>query len=760
MKTFIKWLLLVAVFSVNAQNSVSGKITDMLNNPLADVQINTPELHRGTTSKEDGTFILKNIPKRKIKINFSYLGYRTVSKIIDFSSENIVLNIQLKETAFKMDEVIISAPFNKLQSENVMKIERLSAKAIQKTGATTLAEGITNIAGVSQISTGASIGKPVIRGLSGNRVLVYTQGIRLENQQFGGEHGLGINDAGISSVEVIKGPASLLYGSDALGGVLYLNPEKFASDNDQEINFSHRYFGNTLGTNTSIGAKLSKENWKFLARGTYVNHSDYKIPTEERVTNTRFNERDFKTGVAYSKNSFTSEIRYNFNRSNLGLPEEGIGEQSTSKSLLEPYQVIDNHILSSHNHFFIGDSKLDLDLGYTFNDRQEFEEHHDHDEGEVDHDEDEHDEDHEEEGEEAALRMKLKTFSYNAKYHFPKIGNVEILSGVQGLHQTNTNFGEELLIPNATINDFGVFTTANYSWNKNSLQAGVRYDTRNIDTERHEISHEGDLHIFEAIDKSYNSFTTSLGFKTAITDNFTARINVASGFRAPNLAELSSNGVHHGTGRFEKGNNNLTNEKNTQFDLSLEYKTEHIELFANGFYNQLNDYIYISPTGEIEDEAPVFEYLQEDAKLYGGEFGFHLHPHPLDWLHLESSFETVIGEQDNGNYLPLIPANSWKNTLRTEFDVKKWLQQGYASLTLKSTFSQNNVSQFETKTPSYNLLNFGFGGDITINDIKFSANLSANNILDKKYIDHLSRLKADGILNQGRNIVLGINFKI
>ncbi|MCL7763501.1 TonB-dependent receptor [Polaribacter sp. Z014] len=735
MKTLITLLLLVAGFSVNAQNSISGKITDIDNNSLADVQINTPELHKGTTSKEDGTYVLKNIPNGKIKINFSYLGFKTVSKIIDFNTRNVSLDIQLKETAFKMDEVIISAPFNKLQSENVMKIERLSAKSIQKTGATTLAEGITNIAGVSQISTGASIGKPVIRGLSGNRVLVYTQGIRLENQQFGGEHGLGINDAGISSVEVIKGPASLLYGSDALGGVLYLNPEKFASENDKEINFSHRFFGNTLGTNTSIGAKLSSESWKFLARATYANHSDYKIPTDERITNTRFNEKDFKTGIGYSKNNFTSEIRYNFNRSQLGLPEDGIGEQSTSKTLLDPYQIVDNHILSSHSHFFLGDSKLDLDLGYTFNDRQEFEE-----------------------GDEAALRMKLKTFSYNGKYHFPKIGCVEILSGVQGLHQTNTNFGEEILIPDATINDFGIFTTANYSWNKNSLQAGIRYDNRNINTERHELSEDGDVRIFEAIDKSFNSFTTSLGYKASLTDKITTRINIASGFRAPNLAELTSNGVHEGTNRFEKGNNDLTNEQNFQFDLSLEYKTEHIELFANGFYNKINDYIYISPTGTIEDGNPVYNYLQEDAKLYGGEFGFHLHPHPLDWLHLESTFETVIGEQDNGNYLPLIPANSWKNTLRTEFNIQNWLQQGYASLTLKSTFSQNKVSEFETYSPSYNLLNFGFGGDIKINNIKFSTSVSANNILNKKYIDHLSRLKADGILNQGRNIVLGINF--
>ncbi len=758
MKTFIKLLFFIAIYSANAQNSISGKITDLENNPLYQVEVQTPELHKGTISLEDGTYILKNIPNGKIKITFSYLGFKTVSKIININSDT-TLNIKMQESPFKMDEIIVSTPFNKLQSENVMKVERLSIKSIQKLGTTTLSEGITNIAGVSQISTGASIGKPVIRGLSGNRVLVYTQGIRLENQQFGSEHGLGINDAGINSIEVIKGPASLLYGSDALGGVLYINPEKFALQNTNNVNFSQRFFSNTLGTNSSLAYKTSNENWKFLARGTFASHSDYKTPNNQRVTNTRFSEKDFKTGVGFSKNNFSSELRYNYNKSKLGLPEEGITEQSKSKTLLEPYQEIDNHILSSHNHFFFGNSKLDIDLGYTFNDRQEFEEHEEHD----DHGKTTQlraEEDHHEGHEEAALRMKLKTFTYNVKYHFPKIGNFEILSGVQGLHQTNKNFGEEILIPNARVNDFGIFTTANYTWNKNTIQAGIRFDNRNINTERHEITHENDTHIFEVVDKSYNSFTTSLGLKTAITNNLTSRINFSTGFRAPNLAELASNGVHHGTNRFEKGNSNLINEKNTQIDVSLEYKSEHFEIFTNGFYNHLNDYIYITPTNQIEDGEAVFTYIQENAKLYGGEFGFHLHPHPLDWLHLESTFETVVGKQNNGNYLPLIPANTWRNTFRTEFTVNNWLQQGYSSLTLESVSTQDNVSTFETPSANYNLLNFGLGGEIILRNIKFTTNFSINNLLNKKYIHHLSRLKSDQILNQGRNIVLGVNFNL
>ncbi len=760
MKNIINFLLFIGATAVCAQNSISGIITDIENQPLLGVEVYSEQLHKGTVTDENGNYTLHNIPNGKVTINITFLGFKNVSKEFTLNNENIKFNLQLEEAVFKIDEVIISTPFNKLQSENVMKVERLSARALQKIGATTLSEGITNIAGVSQISTGTSIGKPVIRGLSGNRVLVYTQGIRLENQQFGGEHGLGINDAGIAGIEVIKGPASLLYGSDALGGVLYIQPEKFAPENTTKLSVNQRYFSNTLGTNTSVGLTSSLKNWQFLARGTYAQHADYKTPSY-RVTNTRFKEKDLKLGIGFHEKNFSSELRYNFNNAKLGLTE-GIGEQTKETHFETPYQDIDNQIISLHNHVFFKNSKLDIDLSYTINNRKEFEDHHEH-EHEEDHeheheDEDEHDEHHEEE---AALNMKLKTFSYNTKYHFPKFGKFELLLGAQGLHQTNTNFGEELLIPNATVNDFGVFTTANYELNAHtSLQAGFRYDNRAIATERHEVAHEDEIHIFEAIDKAFTSFTASFGAKTTLFNTITTRLNIASGFRAPNLAELTSNGVHHGTNRFEVGNNTLVNEKNLQFDLSLDYNSEHFELFANGFYNNIHNYIYLSPTGEIEEDAPVYTYLQENAKLYGGEFGFHLHPHPLDWLHLESSFETVIGKQDNGNYLPLIPANTLKNTLRTEFSNKKWLPNGYASISLHSFFKQHHISEFETSTPAYNLVNLGVGGDIIINKYTFTTSLTVTNLFDKEYINHLSRLKADTIFNQGRNIVLGINFTI
>ena len=238
-------------------------------------------------------------------------------------------------------------------------------------------------------------------------------------------------------------------------------------------------------------------------------------------------------------------------------------------------------------------------------------------------------------------------------------------------------------------------------------------------------------------------------------------MNLATGFRAPNLAELTSNGVHEGTNRYEIGNPNLEHEQNLQTDISMEYKYKHIEFFVNGFYNAVKDFIFIEPNGEVIGQDDVFVYQQENAELYGGEIGFHLHPHPLDWLHFESSFETVIGKQNNGKYLPLIPANSFANTIRIEpKSTQNRLNNQYAYITLKSVFDQDNVGDFENSSKGYNLVNLGIGGDALVFNTSLSVRISAQNIFDKTYISHLSRLKTDGIANIGRNISLAVNIPL
>ncbi|GHC52087.1 TonB-dependent receptor [Ulvibacter litoralis] len=720
-------LLCLSISGASAQSILSGKITNQQTNEPLVATVYFPKLEKGAVSDFDGTYSIINIPKGTYTVVYSLQGYATLSQKISFSeSETTTLDVQMTESAVEIEEVIISTPFHKLQSDNVMKVERVAVNDLNSKGAVTLADGITNIPGVSSISTGIGIGKPVIRGLSSNRVLTYTQGIRLENQQFGDEHGLGINEAGIESVEVIKGPASLLYGSDALGGVLYINPEKFAHRNETHADVQSSYFSNTLGTATTIGVKTSGEKLKFLARGAYAAHSDYETGSEYKVTNTRFNEKDLKAGLQYQGSMLKSTLRYNYNRSNIGIPEE-LGEQSSSKELLDPYQEIDNHILSWENKLFFEKSSLDVKVGYTFNDRREFEE-------EVT----------------PALQLKLNTFNYDAKYYLPDFGQFETIVGVQGMFQKNENFGEEVLIPDATVTDIGVMGTTHYHLENIDLQGGIRFDHRAIESEA--VGEASEQEYIPAIDRDFTSFNAAIGAKVDFSETITGRLNLASGFRAPNLAELASNGVHEGTNRYEIGNTDLNNEQNYQLDLSVAFRNEHFEVSANGFYNAIQDYIFIAPTDLTIDDAPVFNYSQDNANLYGGEFGVHIHPHPLDWLHFESSFETVTGKLNDGGYLPLIPANTLRNTFRVELRDGKLLKKPFGFISLQNTFDQKNPSDFETTSEGYNLLSLGVGSTIEMGKTSAVLGLTVTNLTNESYVSHLSRLKEDGVENIGRNI--------
>ena len=736
MQKYIFLIFLMGFISLGfAQNAISGTIKNQNNEPISNVEISILDATIQTKSNENGQFEIKNLPIGKRTLIFKKDKFEIKSVQISIGNqEQKILDIILEEEDHHIDEILVSSLFNKTQNENVVKIDHINLKQIQNEGAINLSAALATNPGVNVISTGVSIGKPVIRGLSGNRVLTYAQGIRLENQQFGEEHGLGLNANGQESVEIIKGPASLLYGSDAMGGVLYFNPEKYAANNKTELAVNQVVNSNTQGINTSVTFKNSADKFKFLVQNNYASHADYKLPNGERVLNTRFIENDFKLGTSYVTSRYTADFRYNFNDLNLGLPEENL-ENIGFRSPLFPSQKIENHLLSFNQKLYFKNSKLEATAGYVFNDRKELESQ-----------------------DETALFMKLKTFNYNVRYYLPDFGKFETIIGFQGMNQENRNFGEEKLIPDAKIDDIGFFGTTQYKFNKNIIQFGMRYDFRNVTTKA--FGENGTEGAFQKLDKKYESVNASLGFKTDVTDKITSRINFASGFRAPNLSELSSNGVHEGSNRYEIGNSNLKTEQNFQLDLNVDYNTEHFDFFANGFYNNINNYIYISPNGNTIDTNFVYDYLQNNAVLYGGETGIHLHLHEIDWLHMTSSYEMVIGKLENNLSLPLIPANQWKNNFRANFDVSKNIKNSFVFFQANYTFNQNKIGNFETKTNDYLLLSSGVGTDIQLKKATFNLFLTATNLLNKQYVAHLSRLKSDGIDNMGRNIVLGVNFNL
>ncbi|MDR0829317.1 MAG: TonB-dependent receptor [Prevotellaceae bacterium] len=770
----MKKYIIISIILLQSINIFAQKIRVLnLENsqPVPFAAVYFPDLKTGANTDENGFFSTENLPKTVLG-QISCVGYKTWLQQIDIQK---VTEVFLTPDAHDLQEIVVAGYSSKLQGENVLNVEKLTLSAENQ--GVNLVEKLTKIAGLDNFSTGASIGKPVIRGLSGNRIAVFAQGVRLENQQWGDEHGLGLDENGFENVEVIKGAASLLYGSDAIGGVLCFVDERFANENSVEARLSAEYQANTNGFRNNAAIKFSKNRWRANFFGGYTQHFDYKDGNRNSVINSRFRNGDFKTAIGYSGKNFVTSLKYSFLAEKYGLlpdptptlPEgEGVADISNLHKICSvrrspsfgggrgevlPFQTINTHIISTENSIFLqNNSKLQLDLGAVLNRRKEFADLTPNTSPSG-------------EGNEAELDMNLSTISYNFRWYSPKFKDkISLIVGSQGMFQNNQNFGNEELIPNANTVDFGLFAVSDFYYSKKSfVQFGLRFDNRNISAfEQQSPENEtvvGQARNGNGLKKNYSSINFSAGIFQPIYKNLSMRLNFSSGFRAPTMFELLSDGIHEGTNRYEKGNSELKTENSYQADFSLNFNSKHLEFFINPYVNFFKNYIYLQPTDSIVDNAQVFDYVQNSAILYGGEAAFHFHPHPVDWLHFDGSYSATFGENvgaERALPLPLMPSQKIKLTLQGNFKFKKILTNFSVFLNYQYSFAQNRIAVYEVQTPDYHLFNCGMDFDFLFGKQKLFLNISANNIFNQKYFDHLSRYKTEGILNIGRNFIVKI----
>jgi iron complex outermembrane receptor protein len=322
------------------------------------------------------------------------------------------------------------------------------------------------------------------------------------------------------------------------------------------------------------------------------------------------------------------------------------------------------------------------------------------------------------------------------------------------MYQNNLNLNdrETKLLPDASIFNNSIFFLLQKTFfNKLKFQTGLRFDDKSINTIA--LGDAGQPDYREALDKKYNSFSGSLGATYSISEKFLLRSNFASAYRTPNLAELTSNGQHET--RYEIGDENLIPEKSYEIDLSMHYHVDNLTIDLAGFYNNINNYIFISPTGDTTSNGIyIYEYQQNNSYLYGAEAGIHFHPEAMKWLHLLTAFSSVTGKQKNGSNLPFIPAKKIYMELRAEKESLAFLHKAFLMVTSTSVFKQENIASEETPTNAYTLLDISIGGQIKVRDQFISISLGATNIFDKQYIDHLSTLKEVGFFNPGRNYTM------
>jgi len=718
----------------NAQNKITGKIVDQANRTLPGASVILPDLNKNTISDKDGNYTLPNLPNGKITIQFSYIGYANKIETLFLNGKDVVLDVPLQQSVIEAEEIVVTGGYNSTQHENAVKIEVLKPSPLNSKATPNFAEVLTKVPGVDMISKGSGVSKPVIRGLSMNDILVLNNGVRYENYQYSSHHPLGIDEFGIEDVEIIKGPASLLFGSDAIGGVINFLKETPAPINSVKGDYNLQLFTNTLGMTNNIGIKGASRNLFGGVRIGHKTNADFLQGGGDFAPNSRFNEYSVKSNFGITGNSGTFKLYYDHNQQKLGLVEEEAIEAITQRNRKNDifYQQITTDLVSSQNKLYLGKMKLDLNSAFQNTGLIHF-------------------------GEAGVyeIEMNLSTITYEAKLHLPSDANSEYIVGFQGINQKNTNRNnrETILLPNAITNNYSGFCLLQHTFGeKLKLQTGFRYDLKTITTES--TGKEEDSTGYRiALEKKYSSFSGSLGATYHISEELLLRMNIASAFRTPNLAELTSNGQHET--RYEVGNQNLVPEKSYETDLSLHYHKENITFDMAGFYNVINHYIFISPTGETTHMGlPVYKYLQNNSSLFGGEAGLHFHPKEIEWLHFETTFSAVIGKQANGDFLPFIPAHKLNFELRAEKEKVIFMNDAFFSVNSTTAFDQNRAAPDETTTNGYTLFDFSLGGNISVAEQKFIISLSVLNIFDTKYIDHLSTLKEVNLYNPGRNIAL------
>lgn len=784
--------ILATAMSVFAQKntSLSGKITLQKNGEaLIGASIYFPDLKIGGMTDTAGYYQINNLPKATLLIEITYAGYQQIVQQIDLEATS-TQNFVMKDEVTELGEVVITGLSKAAQRNRTPSpISVITPIQLKQSTATNIIDALATQPGISQITTGSSISKPVIRGLGYNRVVVVNDGIRQEGQQWGDEHGIEIDQYSVNRVEVLKGPASLAYGSDAMAGVINMLPAPTLPEGTIKGNAlaNHQTNNGLIGGSLNLGGNQKGFVWdmRYSQKAAHAYQNKY----DGYVFNSGFKENNLGGMLGVNKSWGYSHLNFSLYNLTPGIIEgerdpltgqfvkpiaindtmadEVIASNSDFKSY-KPfvlYQKIYHYKVVSSNNFYLDKGSLKATLGWQQNKRQEYKEVLD--------------------PNEYGLYFYMNTINYDVRYNFTTENNIDLTIGSNGMYQNSQNKGSEFLIPDYDLFDFGLYAIAKKSWDKWTLSGGLRYDLRNehgkdlwLDTNdvRTNVPDASSEQLFTAFHSKFQGISGSIGATYQINDILYTKLNLSKGFRAPNIAEISANGVHEGTSQYLIGSPNLKTENSYQVDYAFGVNSEHITLETDLFYNHISNYTFLekmkNPDGTdlLIEGNQTFKYTQGNADLYGGEITLDIHPHPLDWLHFENSFSYVQSVQanqpDSMRYLPFAPAPKLHSVLRANAkNLGKFLANSYLKIGVDNYFNQNHFYEAfgtETVTAGYTLLNAGIGADIvTKNKTLFSISISANNLTNVAYQSHLSRLKylaennatgRTGVYNMGRNI--------
>ena len=737
-------LLLPAVLAGKDVKTLSGKVTDKASGePLAGVYVLFPDLKQGTITDSDGNYLAQSLPAIVTTVQVSLLGHQTIIEDIDLRVTSHRDFVLLESNASIAEAVVTGITGTELRRDSPSPVALVSARELQESASSNIIDALAGKPGISQITTGGGISKPVIRGLGYNRVLVVHDGIRQEGQQWGDEHGVEVDPQSVGSVEILKGPASLVYGSDAMAGVIVLNDYPvlprgtISASAGAEYQSNAGLFGYTGDASGNNGGVVWDIRWSQRMAHDYRNASDGFVP------GTRFGEKAASGMFGINRSWGWSHLKLSLFQLVPGIAE---GERDPETGLLEgpgngyspelPFQKV-NHFKAVLDNFFIaGEGTVKATLGYQRNGRREFEES----------------------AVEPGLDLVLHTLNWNLQYKRQTDSSWRLVGGAAGMFQKSVNAGEEFLIPDYGLGDAGIFVTACREIGEWHVSGGVRGDIRFLHCEPLEAR-------FEDFSRTFGGVTGSIGAIRRLSPKSDLRLNLSRGFRAPNVSELGSNGKHEGTLRYEVGNHGLLSESSWQADLGWDYSSAVVSAETALFANLVQNYIYLERTGGVSEEGdPVFGYTQGNAFLWGGEISVDVHP--VERLHFENVLSLVYSRLVARNdYLPFTPAPRLVSNLKYDLVRDgKVLTNSYVAARMEAVAAQDRIhvtGGTETATPGYVLFGLSAGADIRIaGKDALTLMAFADNVFDTVYQSHLSRLKYAGVFNPGRNIGVKILVRI
>jgi iron complex outermembrane receptor protein len=799
-KYIVILLLSLVCINASAQNTLTGKVYDKdTKEALYGVAIYISDLKVGTLTDTAGYFELKNLTKGKYIVEVKLLGYASQLVTVNIGS-GIPLTVYLSQSAGELQEVVVTGESKATEvSRSPIPTVVVNHDYLISNTATNAIDALVAIPGVSAVTTGPNVSKPFIRGLGYNRILTLYDGFRQEGQQWGDEHGIEIDQYGVDRVEILKGPASLSYGSDALAGVINLIPTRPAPEGKMIGEIVTNYGSNNNEVGASGMLKGTKDGIDWIARVSHKQAMDYEDKVDGRVFGTAFSETDASGAVGIHRNWGYSHINFSLYNDLQEIPDGSrdsltrqftrqISEADTIRQIVSQHdlnsysiehlhQLVQHYRVTATNNFILGDKAgtLDVDLGFQRSVRREF--------------------DHPVLFTIPGLYLELNTISYDIKYHMPEIKLWNFTAGFNGMYQNNkVTSGTDFVIPSYSQIDFGPFAIVKRSYGKFDFEGGIRYDIRVFNNDQLYTKPNpttgfdmpvtgadtaGGTKVFSTYHTIYSGLTGSIGGTYNINSRLALKFNFARGYRAPNISEISANGVHPGTDIYQIGNPNFKPEFSLQPDLGLSYSTKYVVLGADAFYNYIQNYIYNQGKDSVIVAGnQTFEFQQADAQLYGGEISLDIHP--VKALHIDNGLSLVyadfLGQKgkavpDSERYLPQIPPLHGKTEVRYDFKIKKaHIVNAFVKVGITYFAKQNRVLSAyatETPTPGYALLNAGVGGGFTDKKGKtiLSLYILGSNLLNTAYQDNMSRLKymdpnnavgPYGIFNMGVDITIKV----